>query len=384
VNAWPWIAALPWLLHPIATVLRVRRSRSLDEFPPSGSVPQRVSIVIPARDEAANISRCLGSVLGSNYPDLEVIVIDDRSTDDTAAIARATAAGDERLRVVDGAPLPDGWFGKQWACTQGARIATGTMLCFTDADTVHSPDLVPRAVAALEERHADLLTVAGRQELGSLAERMVQPQVFSLLAARYGGTEEMNRSPRPLDKIANGQFMLFTRPAYEKLGGHASVRDKVAEDLALAQRCASLGMRLVVVLGLQQLSTRMYTSLGSLVRGWMKNIYAGGIDAVPFCRLGRAFMPIALILAPLWQLVPVTLLILGAFGVLPLGVVLWSSIVTALLVAWWAIVYRFGCELSPVYALLFPAGATILLFIILRALSRGRSVEWKGRRYRSA
>src|SRR6185437_14783611 len=116
-----------------------------------------VSVIIPARNEARNIERCVRSVLASTYPSLEVIVVDDHSTDATGSIARAMAAHDSRLVVIDAPDLPAGWFGKQWACATGARAARGQLLVFTDADTRHAPDLLSRAVNALRDRDASLL-----------------------------------------------------------------------------------------------------------------------------------------------------------------------------------------------------------------------------------
>jgi hypothetical protein len=228
-----------------------------------------------------------------------------------------------------------------------------------------------------------MITVAGEQEMGSFWERLVQPQVFAILGARYGGTEVVNESPRVGDKIANGQCLFFRRDAYDAMGGHAAVRDKVAEDLALAQRWFSAGRRVTMVLGLEQLRTRMYTSLRELVEGWGKNIYAGGRDAVPFGAFGRAIYPLILVLPALSGLVPPALLALGLAGVVGPGVLLWAAIVTGANLLWWLAVYTW-LTMSPLYALLHPVGAGALLYIALRAIARGRKVRWKGRDYQAA
>ncbi|MGH7718399.1 MAG: glycosyltransferase family 2 protein, partial [Gemmatimonadaceae bacterium] len=313
MSLWPLLAALPWMVIPAVVLWRARESRSLDdESPDPPACGPLVSVIIPARDEARSIERCARSVLESDYSPLEVVIVDDHSDDGTGDIARRLAREDSRLRVIAAAPLPDGWFGKQWACSCGAALARGAILCFTDADTVHAPDLLPRSVGALQARGAALLSVFGEQELGSFWERVVQPQVFYLLAARYGGAERVNRSPRVTEKIANGQFILVRRDIYESLGGHASVRDKVAEDLALAQRFFAAGGQPVLVAGARQLSTRMYCSLGEIVRGWMKNVFAGSADAVPFGAAGRALLPLALLSAPIATLAPPAVLLLSA------------------------------------------------------------------------
>ncbi|HJU66345.1 MAG TPA: glycosyltransferase [Gemmatimonadaceae bacterium] len=394
MSGWLFLAVIPWLILPPLALWRARSSRSLDEE--SGIVPDdaaMISVIIPARNEAHNIERCLRSVLASTYPALEVVLVDDHSEDGTADRARLAAGTDDRLRILEAPALPNGWFGKQWACSRGALAARGDLLCFTDADTVHAPDLLVRAHNALRARDADLLSVFGRQEVGSFWERVVQPQVFFMLSVRYGGTERVNQSRRVSDKIANGQFLLVRRSAYDSSGGHGAVRAKVAEDLALAQRFFAEGRTAALVLGARQLTTRMYTSLGEVVRGWMKNIFAGSLDAVPLGRAGRALLPLLLLSGPVFTLAPV--LVLGSRLVAPLPAALfqWSVIASLATLAWWGVIYTLFARtiLAPpsfasvatAYALAFPLGAAVLLYITARALIRGRRVEWKGRAYRA-
>jgi len=380
----PILFALPWILSPLVSIVRVRRSRSLDEEraePPAD--PPLVSLVIPARNEAHNIRRCAESALASSYPRLEIIVVDDHSTDDTGVIARELAERDARLRVVTPPPLPEGWFGKQWACTAGAQASRGAIVGFLDADTWQSPDLVTRVVNAMSSRGADLLSVAGTQALGSFWERLVQPQVFGVLAQRYGGTEEVNRSRFASQKIANGQCLWVRRAAYDAMGGHAAVKSKVAEDLALGQLWFRAGRVVSLVLGLHQLTTRMYTSLAELIAGWGKNIYAGGREAMPLGALGRAVFPLVLVLPSLAALAPPIVLLLGVVGVVGHAAFTWAAIATSANVIWWALVYRW-LKLSIGYALLYPLGAAVLLYIAVSATVRGQRVRWKEREYVAA
>jgi hypothetical protein len=377
----PVALALPWVIVFVVTIVRARHSRSLDEE--SADVPadaSLVSIVIPARNEARNIERCVRSALAANYPRLEVIAVDDHSTDATGQILDRIATEDARLRVVVPRPLPSGWFGKQWACTAGAAASAGEIIGFFDADTQQTPDLVPRVVNGMRSRDADLLSVAGSQELGTFWERMVQPQVFSMMLTNYGGTESINESRRATGKIANGQCIFVRRQAYQDLGGHGAVRDKVAEDLAIAQLYFRAGRRSFLVLGLTQLSTRMYTSLRELVEGWGKNIYAGGRDTAPFGAFGRAIYPLMLVSPPIGVLTPPLLLALSLAGVFGHGVLVWSSITTIASLTWWLIVYM-GLGMSPVYALLHPLGAGMFLYIALRSIAKGKRVQWKDRDY---
>ena len=365
-------------------IWRARGSPSLaDESSDPPPAPALVSVIGPARNEAHNIERCVRSILGTSWPALEVIVVDDRSHDGTGTIVRAIAAGDPRLRVVDGVPVPEGWFGKQWACAQGMRLASGSTLIFTDADTAHAPDLIPRSMHAMRARALDFFTVAGFQELVTFWERAVMPQVIYMLATRFGGAGEANRSRNARDKIANGQYLCFARAAYESLGGHESVRAKAAEDLALAQLVQARGFRGELAMGFDQLSTRMYTSLADVVNGWTKNIVTGGIDMLPPGMAPRALLPVLLLIVPLMNLAPVVMLIASAFLPLAPSVVMWARVCTVLLAVWWAFIYSRIFRLSPLYALTLPLGAVVVLFIIARATVRGRRVEWTGRQYQA-
>ena len=380
----PILWSLPWVLPPFIALARSSRSRSLDDVSPDvGTAAPLVSVVIPARNEARNIERCVRSVLSTRYPSIEVIVVNDHSTDDTATIARTIAASDPRLRVIEAPQLPPDWFGKQWACATGANAARGDLLVFTDADTQHAPDLLPRVVNAMHDRGAELLSVAGHQEMRTFWERVIQPQLFALIAIRYGGTEHMSNAKRPEDAIANGQFIAVSRDAYDAIGGHALVRDRVAEDLSMAQEFVRAGRRVVVLLARQQLSTHMYASLREIVGGWRKNIYAGGRHATPGGAFGRWLYPGILIGVPVIGLIPPIALALALLGVLSAAWLTWSSIVVAAALVFWLAIYSFMN--APVrYVVLYPLGLAMLLYIAIGAVARGRRVEWKEREYDSA
>jgi len=374
--------SLPWIVAPLVTYARLRRSRSLDsesDSPPAD--PPRVSVIVPARNEARNIERCIKSILSTSYPNLELIVVDDASTDATREIAERMIAGDKRAHVITNPPLPAGWFGKHWACCTGAKLAQGQILQFTDADTVHAPDLVTRSINAIQRTRADLFSVAGYQELGGFWEKLVQPQMFTVLSMRYGGSESITQSSRVSDKIANGQCIFVDRNSYEAIGGHASVRSSVAEDLLLAQRFFAARKHVVVMVGVNQLSTRMYSSLGEIINGWRKNVFAGGLNAVPFGRVGQSLFPLALLLPPLLELLPPLALLLALFGApAEYQVILWAAIACAATLLWWFVVYATMRE-NPVYAFAYPLGALTLLYIFFTAVIRGKRVSWKGRTY---
>ncbi|HEX5073593.1 MAG TPA: glycosyltransferase [Gemmatimonadaceae bacterium] len=375
------LVASPWIFVPLATIWRIRHSRELarDSASVSPGGPL-VSVVVPARDERRNIESCVRSILAGGYPNIEVVVVDDRSTDGTADVVRAIARDDERLTLIQNPPLPDGWFGKPWACATGARSARGEIICFTDADARHGRDLVARAVNGMTARRLDMLSVAGRQELGSFWERIVQPHVFWMIASRYGGTETVNRSKRAEDKIANGQCIFVRRSAYVSIGGHEAVRNQVAEDVALAQRLFAAGRRTELILGRDELTTRMYTSLREIMAGWRKNIFAGGREAMPWGRVGQAIFPALLLLSPLLTLLPLVGVVAGALAGGPRWLLLASAIALAAQVITWAAVYRWmGAPMR--FAALFPLGSIIVAIIAVQAIARGSRVEWKGRAY---
>jgi chlorobactene glucosyltransferase len=375
------LVASPWVIAPAITIWRVRRSRDLGTLPADPPVDgPLVSIVIPARNERRNIERCVRAALDGVYRDVEVLVVDDQSTDGTRDVARALAASDARVRAIDNPDLPDGWFGKPWACATGAREARGDIICFTDADARHGPGLVARAVREMRASQLDMLSVAGRQELGTFWERVIQPQVFWMIASRYGGTDSVNRSRRVQDKIANGQCIFVGRDAYESIGGHGAVRDQVAEDVALAQRLFAAGKRTSLILGQEELSTRMYTSLGEIIAGWRKNVFAGGREAMPWGALGQILFPVLLVLTPALTLAPPVALALTAIAGAPHWLALAASVALAAELLTWGLVYSWmGAPIR--YAPLFPLGALMFGVIAVQAIARGSRVEWKGRAY---
>jgi glycosyltransferase involved in cell wall biosynthesis len=376
-----FLASLPWIITPIITAVRLSHSVSLDDEladPPPD--PPFVSVVIPARNEARNIEACVRSILTNDYPAFEVVVVDDQSSDGTGDIARRIATGDPRVRVVRTGAPPEGWFGKQWACQTGANDSKSEIVLFADADTRHRHDLITRSINAMLRRNADLFTLMGSQELGSFWERMIQPQVFSILLTRYGGSESITKSKLVTNKIANGQCLFVRRAAYDELGGHSLVKSHVADDLMMAQRFFKSGRHVVVEQGVDQLSTRMYTSLGELIAGWGKNVFAGGRDAVPLGWLGRLFFPITLLSAPVSGFLPALILIASIFVALPHALILFAWITQIALWISWTALYLMMRQ-SPVYAAIGPIGAAMTGYIFLRAMLRGQRVTWKGRSY---
>ena len=338
-----------------------------------------MSVIIPARDEAQTIETAVRSILSTRYQRMELLVVDDRSTDATRQLVEQLARRDVRLRLIHGEELPSGWFGKQWACAQGYRMARGDVLLFTDADTRHEPELLGRAIAALDTTGADLLTVAPRQACITLWERLVMPQIWVLLGYRYHPAR-VNRARHRRDVIANGQFIMMPRASYEAIGTHAVVRGEVAEDLALAQRVVGTGKKLHFAFADQFMETRMYRDLPHLIEGWSKNVYLGGRRSYPDEPLLRALVPTLLSSMMLFWLLPPALLALSVTVPWPALIPPAAAATIAAAVFW--VVISIGMRIPPWFGLGYPLGALMTLYIILRSTVRGeRRVEWKGRTY---
>jgi chlorobactene glucosyltransferase len=338
-----------------------------------------LSVIIPARNEAGTIATVIRSVLDTRYAPIELLVVDDRSTDDTAAIVERFTT-DGRLRLIRGTELPEGWYGKPWACVQGYRHSQGDLLLFTDADTRHHAELLPHAVGALEQENASLLTISPTQQCVTFWERLIMPQIWFLLSLRYH-PRTVNQARRPSDVIANGQFILTSRAAYEKAGTHEAVRREVAEDLALAQTYLAKGLKLHFAFAEQLMETRMYQGLVPLIEGWSKNIYLGGRRSFPDEPLRRALAPVMLVVAMLFWLAPPAMLLL-AWAVPSVGQLAPAMFATGVSVLFWMLISH-GMGIPLVYGLGYPLGAFMALYIILRSTWRGgRKVEWRGRTYR--
>ena len=376
------LSLVPWALFVLWTPALLRqRPRIAAYAPPAEDAAPLVSIIVPARNEAHNIAQCVSTLLDSAYARREIIVVDDGSVDGTGDIARALAErSDGAVQVIDGAPLPEGWFGKPWACWQGYRASRGEVLLFVDADARQEPELIGHAVGALEAERADLVTVLPRQRLRSFWERAVMPQLLLAIMMRYPSAGWVNRSRRPRDVIANGQFIMVRRSAYEEVGGHEAVRHEVAEDLRLAQHFVAQGKKLFLAHASELMETRMYRSLGEIVEGWTKNLALGGRHVVEPWLAPLAPWLAAAALLLFWCAPP---LVLAAW---PLGFVsgragVWAGGATALSLLGWTMAYA-GLRVRPTNAPLYPLGAAIAAWIFVRSALRGGRVRWKGREYR--
>ncbi len=385
---WLWITlSTLGLVSSLAVTWWMHRGRQFGltvtpgQTAPAGDRPF-IAVIAPARNEARNIRRCVEGLLAQDYANFAVYVVDDRSTDATPAILAELAARDPRLTVVRAAPLPPGWAGKPHALVEGVQAAgeRAAWYCFVDADTFAEPALLSASYAAAQVHGAALFSLFTRQELGTFWEKVVMPLVFSALAVGFP-PERVNDPARP-EAVANGQYILIERGAYEAVGGHTALRGSITEDKDLAELIKRSGRRLVLADGRALVHTRMYTSLAELWEGWTKNIYLGLQGRLGLLLFGALTALTGALALPGWLLAGALWLALG--GGLPAAIVLAEA-----LLAWLVLtVVRARVSqllgISPWYAITLPLGALIFAAMMLTSAARGvsgRGVRWKGRLY---
>jgi glycosyltransferase involved in cell wall biosynthesis len=343
--------------------------------PPSHSIPESpsptVSIVIPARNEEANLAGCLQSLVSQTGVDFEIIVVDDASTDRTREIASSFAG----VRLITAEPLAgEGNYctgkpctGKNNAVIAGANQARADWLLFTDADTVHLPGSLARALEEAKKESADLLSYSPEQIVVSFAERAVMPVIFAELARQYPPHKVRNQKSRIV--AANGQYILVRRTSYDAVGGHAAVASEILEDVALARLFRDAGFRVHFRYGGDSVRTRMYRNWIQLREGWTKNL------ELLFPRSNRLALQSLLWWSSAWAS-----LTLSASGLLlthPLRIAFFCL---------WLLLYRriLIAHFSPVNNLIAIAlGLPIFAYLLLRskAAHQKGQVLWKGRAY---
>ncbi|MFW5947560.1 MAG: glycosyltransferase [Gemmatimonadota bacterium] len=336
-------------------------ARGDDGFPP-------VSVVVAARDEAPQIAAAVLSVLDQDYPGLEVVAVDDRSTDGTGEILDRLADLHPRLRVIHVDTLPDGWLGKTHALQQGADRAGGELLVFTDADVMMRPGAVRRAVAVMRREGVDHLAVAPRIRAGTVPATVVVAVFLVVFSAFYRPWKA--RSPGRWH-IGIGAFNLVRAAAYRRAGGHAAVRLRPDDDVRLGRALKRAGARQAAAVGTTLLEVEWYPTLGAMARGLRKNAFAAVEYRLSLVAAGSV-LPVLFIF---W---PVAALFLTA------GVVWWLNLGVVVLGLLTMGVTARGHGLPVWTAPTYPLGAVLLLGIVwaaaFRAVRRG-VVEWRGTEY---
>lgn len=339
-----------------------------------------VSAVIPAKDEEATLDECLTAVRTQDYPNLEILVVDDRSVDRTAEIVRRHAAEDPRVRLVQNDRLPPGWTGKTYVLHRHSGLARGEWLWFLDADVTPGPAFLPVMLEYARENKAELASVLPELRCETFWEQVVQPLAGIVLMQSFR-PNQINDDSHPR-AFANGQSILVTRNAYDAVGGHRAVRDRFVEDIGLAQKVKGKGFPIRLAVTKDLISCRMYATLGQLVRGWSRILFDALdrkpwrlilklLDPVVFCQSGHVVLVAAL-----------AMLATGIGGTFAWWLLGMSLIHHALMYAVFRLVYDVSVPGSK-YVATFPLGNLVTDWILIRAIwmcFTGK-VAWRGTSY---
>jgi len=368
-----WLAVVTLLLVLATTIEFAIGNRSLSRLgnlPPfAGSPAPKVSVIIAARNEARNIEQGLRSVLAQDYPNIEFIAVDDRSTDETGDILDRMAKDDPRLRVVHIMELPNGWLGKNHALHFGAERATGELLLFTDADVVMERSVISRAVGFLVRKKIDHLAVTPQLRMPGALLSMFGG-TFALFFGLYAKPWKA-RDPKSPRHIGIGAFNLIRVEVYRAIGGHRAIAMRPDDDMKLGKLIKKHGYRQDVALGGDLITVEWYSSLGELTRGLEKNSYAG----VEYNLFVVILSSIALLVVFGWPIIAL---------LVTQGITRWLNLAIVVLLA---VLYidtaqthgakRWHCVAAPVTALLF-------LYIIWRATLKtlwNNGIDWRGTHY---
>ncbi len=265
------LANLFWLICAVQGAIALRRSLYLPETNEPVSTP-KVSILVPARNESRNLARSLESLVQQDYPNIEILVIDDHSEDDTHAIAESFAKRDSRIRVLSSSDLPPDWRGKSWALHQAAAHATGNWMLFTDADVVHHPSVLRNCIATAQRERIDLLSILPHVECVTFWERVVLP-AFAIILSMIFPVHCSNDPKSPVALTAGG-YILLKSLLFRHMDGYHRIRDAVAEDVKLAEMFKSSGYRIrTFMIREARVSTRMYDSLQGIWEGLSRHAY---------------------------------------------------------------------------------------------------------------
>lgn len=359
VFAW-WVLAFFRTLLNLALLPRLRRGAM-------PSLRRRVSIIIPARDEERSIGRTVRAMLAQTYPDLEVIVVDDRSTDATGGIVRAIAAEDGRVVAVQGVEPPPGWLGKPWALHQGSQRATGELLLFVDADVVYAPEALAAALDCFERTGTAMVTLLPNMEMHGFWEHAAMP-MLAMTAFTFLPSWAGNRTRLPFLAVGGGPGNLIARADYDVVGGHEALRDAVVDDVGLARLVRRSGRRTSAVRAEELVSIRMYHGGAEIVAGFTKNVFSvfSRSYAVAFA---------ALFFVPILHLLPYALALLGD----PYAIGTVAVIAVTRVILFGALRYRLDNALF-----LHPVMTIFWGWVFVRSIwytGFRRELLWRGRTY---
>ncbi len=335
-----------------------------------------VSVCVPARNEERDIENCLRSLLSQDYPNFEIIVVDDGSTDNTSLILEKLKTEFPELIVISSGPLPTDWYGKPYALHQASQIAKGEILLFTDADPVFEKEALISAVYMMNSNQLGLLSLMPRAEFKSFWEKAVQPLIFAFIAGltRF---KNVNNSNHP-SAMGVGAFLMIRKGVYQNIGGHEILKQAILEDIGLAKLAKQYGAKTMIADAKNIYSIRMYHSLGEIWEGWRKNIFLALKKSV-LKTLYYVFLILGFLVTP-WILL---------FYNIVVGASLWLIFLSGigvflLIMAELSLCHELGLEKHNL--LWFPLGAIVMCGIFMNSMFYiliRRESQWRGRIYRN-
>jgi chlorobactene glucosyltransferase len=334
-----------------------------------------VSVLIPARNEYGNIKRCINSLLRQDYPNLEILVLDDNSTDGTTEIVSELSKKDKRIKLYHGKPLPEGWLGKSFACYQLSEYARGDYLVFVDADTLHFPNSISSSIACLLKYRVDALSVFAKQITVSIHERMTVP-FASFMILGFLPLSLIRKAKSALFCTAIGQFMLFKKETYKAIGGHRSVKSEILEDVIISKKVKRAGYRFMIFDGRNNLYCRMYHNFREVIRGYSKVLF-------PAFDFSISMISAAIVFVTAVYLMPFVMLPLSILFSWP-GVFINIITIQIIFIMITRIILAFRFKMKVIDVFLHPLSVIYIISIAVNSLFQFKfatGVNWKGRVY---
>lgn len=342
-----------------------------------------VSVLIPARNEEDNIENCLNSILKQDYPNFEVLVLDDNSTDNTSALVKKIQSEDRRIGLISGKPLPEGWAGKCFACHQLSQNARGAWLLFVDADTMHEPHMIRGTLEISIKGQISMLSGFPRQEVSGLTPKIVLPILFYFVIMSWFPLWLLHKAKKPRPTLAIGQFLLFEKDEYQRVGGHELVKSRIMEDVWFGIEISRHEGRTLSVDLSRTVTTRMYRNIGSMTEGAMKWFYSVAALS-PIALVGFVLAAYIFYLAPFyWSIAGPINSLISNDPLTEWEVVVIAQVGVIILMRLIADIYF---KASAISFLFHPLGIAFLVLTALYSASRrafGAGVAWKDRVYHS-
>jgi chlorobactene glucosyltransferase len=373
-----------WIDRYLETFRSPERDPQLKEDTFTGPIPQpaRVSIMLPARNEEKNIAACLQSLVNLDYPALEIIVVNDRSTDRTREIVEEFQEKHEHITLINNTELHDGWTGKNFALHLGVQQARGDWYLFTDADTCHHPRSLFQAMSYVLKKNVDMLTLLPLLEGKSFWEKLIQPIAGAVLLISF--PIQKSNDPASDTAFANGQYILIGKEVYREIGGHEKLKQYFLEDIAMAKAVKSIGKKLHVVISPDLYKTRMYKNFMEIWNGWTRIFYF--IYEKKF-----SLLFLNMILLFIFSLLPALLFIYAgahllfaetfSFGILMLFIL---SAIQVVIIRLTTFRYYRISRANPYYSLLNPIGCVVMIGILgnaIKTIFSKKGMTWRGTTY---